>query len=136
MPLAGLDEFRRVPLLHGHVVRVLDLLDRKTQSADVVSLRKVKGVPNSLALAAYMSPITPVGTYNVAPYKWLMSPGVICAIIVPAIITRFPGHQIFLVSMVSFFLGNLLAAVNPSSFGYWPITFPSLLVVIPGPGGP
>jgi hypothetical protein len=32
-----------------------------SSQADRYSLRKIKGVENSLALAAYMSPITPVG---------------------------------------------------------------------------
>jgi hypothetical protein len=49
------------------------------------------------------------------------STGVICAFMVPSIITRFPGHQIFSVSMIAFLLGNLLAAVNPAGFGYWPL---------------
>jgi len=59
--------------------------------------------------------------------------GVISALLVPVAITRFPGHQIFLFSMVCFLIGDIMASVAPVK-GYWSVTFPSLILVIAGPG--
>lgn len=58
----------------------------------------------------------------------------LAALVVPTLITRFPGHQIFLVSMVAFLIGDIMAAFNPASASYWAVTFPSLILVIAGPG--
>ena len=96
------------------------LLSRgKSPSLMQSSLRHVRGVSTGLGIAAQMSPVTPTG--------------VICALAVPSLITRFPGHQIFFISMVSFLVGDLMAALAPVH-GYWSVTFPSLILVILGPG--
>ncbi|ORX34486.1 major facilitator superfamily domain-containing protein [Kockovaella imperatae] len=81
-------------------------------------IRNVRGVDTALGLTAQLIPVTPTG--------------VICALAVPTLLTRFPGHQIFFVSMVAFLVGDVMGAVAPVH-GYWSVTFPSLILVILGP---
>lgn len=64
--------------------------------------------------------------------KW--GTGVAAALCCPYASSRFPGHQIFFASMVSFMVGNLLGALAPVKLTYWAITFPSFLLVAAGPG--
>ena len=56
------------------------------------------------------------------------------ALAVPYVITRFPGHLIFLTSMLCFLVGDVMISLTPPSLTYWAVTFPSLLLVISGPG--
>lgn len=56
--------------------------------------------------------------------------------LVPRIINRFRGHLIFLVSMLAFLVGAIMAAVAPVGGPYWAVTFPSMILVIAGPGTP
>jgi uncharacterized membrane protein YoaK (UPF0700 family) len=65
---------------------------------------------------------------------WLKEAGVIAALLVPLIITRYRGDLIFLASMVAFFAGILLAAFTQVEGSYWALTFTSLVVVTFGPG--
>lgn len=60
--------------------------------------------------------------------------GALAAMAVPWIISRFRGHHIFLFSMVAFLVGAVMAAVAPVGGPYWAVTFPSLILVISGPG--
>lgn len=64
----------------------------------------------------------------------LIATGVIAALLVPVLITRYRGDLIFLASMVAFFVGILLAAFTQEQGSYWALTFTSLVVVIFGPG--
>lgn len=64
----------------------------------------------------------------------LMETGVIAALLVPVLITRYRGDLIFLASMVAFFAGILLAAFTQVGGSYWALTFTSLIVVTFGPG--
>lgn len=54
--------------------------------------------------------------------------------LVPAVINRFASHYIFLGSMLAFLVGSILAAVAPAGGPYWAVTFPSMILVIAGPG--
>lgn len=60
--------------------------------------------------------------------------GAIAAMFVPYVIRRFPGHLIFLGSMLAFLIGAIMAAVAPAGGPYWAVTFPSMILVIAGPG--
>lgn len=66
--------------------------------------------------------------------KRLIFVGVLAALLVPSLITRFSGDRIFLASMTAFFVGILLAAFTQGKGSYWALTFPSLVVAIFGPG--
>jgi hypothetical protein len=54
--------------------------------------------------------------------------------IIPALITRVPGHLIFLGSMTAFLVGNLMMSVAPPHATYWAVIFPCQVLVIFGPG--
>jgi predicted MFS family arabinose efflux permease len=60
--------------------------------------------------------------------------GALAALIIPSLITRVPGHLIFLASMIAFLIGNVMMSVAPPHITYWAVQFPSLLIVIFGPG--
>lgn len=83
------------------------------------SLRNIRGVENTLLLAALNVPALPAG--------------VIAALAAPYAIRHFAGHTIFFFSMISFGLGNLLGALTPVNLTYWAVTFPSFLLVAAGP---
>ena len=63
----------------------------------------------------------------------LLISGVVAALFCPYAVRTFPGHWIFLVSMLSFMGGNLMAALTPPNLTYWAVTFPSILVIAAGP---
>ncbi|WWC59375.1 uncharacterized protein I303_101927 [Kwoniella dejecticola CBS 10117] len=74
---------------------------------------------NALLITAQLSP--------------LMPGGIAAAMLVPFLIHRFAGHHIFLASMISFFIGNLFAALTPKDQMYWGLTFFSLIICVFGP---
>lgn len=102
------------------------------------SIRKVRGINTALGLAAQMSPICPTDISSpVFPSCFtdsLRYIGILAALIVPTLIVRFPGDKNLLGSMVSFLVGNVMASVAPAHGTYWSVTFPSLILVIFGPG--
>ncbi|WWD00461.1 hypothetical protein V866_007376 [Kwoniella sp. B9012] len=79
----------------------------------------IRGHHNALIITAQMAP--------------LMPGGIAAALLVPILIHRFAGHKIFLIAMISFFIGDLFAALTPVHQTYWGLTFFSLIIVVFGP---
>lgn len=98
------------------------------------SIRHVRGNDNALQVVAQLTPIAPTGKSDCWDYQMLIPIGVIAALLVPVLITRYRGDIIFLASMVAFFAGILLAAFTQEQGSYWALTFTSLVVVTFGPG--
>ncbi|KAK1926475.1 MFS transporter [Papiliotrema laurentii] len=86
----------------------------------VMFIRNIKETHTALGVAAQMAPCGPTGA--------------LAALIIPSLITRVPGHLIFLASMIAFLIGNVMMSVAPPHITYWAVQFPSLLIVIFGPG--
>ncbi|WVR04537.1 hypothetical protein IAU60_001544 [Kwoniella sp. DSM 27419] len=82
-------------------------------------IHDIRGQHNVLVIAAQLAPLAPGG--------------IIAALLVPVLIHRIPGHVIFLLAMIAFFIGVLFAAVNPADQIYWGLTFWSVLLVVFGP---
>ncbi|WWC67828.1 uncharacterized protein I206_101745 [Kwoniella pini CBS 10737] len=82
-------------------------------------IHNIREYHNSLLIRAQLSP--------------LMPGGIVAALLVPFLIHRFSGNHIFLISMISFFIGNLFAALTPKDQTYWGLTFFSLIICVFGP---
>ncbi|GFZ46638.1 hypothetical protein JCM24511_03858 [Saitozyma sp. JCM 24511] len=74
-----------------------------------------------------------MGRKALIPTEVLGRTSALAALLVPYAITRFPGHQIFLLSMIAFLVGSIMASVAPAHGSYWSVTMPSLILVISGP---
>lgn len=59
--------------------------------------------------------------------------GIIAASLSVYMLPRVPGYVIFGISMLCFFLGELLLALTPVEQSYWHMSFPTFLVIILGP---
>lgn len=113
------------------------------------SMRNIRGHHNALVIAAQWIPVAPAGmsllvhthTHDQTPpilakhpTQRLTRPGALAAMLVPTVINRFKSHYIFLGSMIAFLIGAIMAAVAPVNGPYWTVTFPSMILVIAGPG--
>ena len=88
--------------------------------ADDDSIHNIRGEHTALGIAKLMSPFGPSGA--------------IAALLIPVLITRFPGHVILFAAMVAFFFGALMASITPPDGSYWAYTFPAMVVVVFGSG--
>ncbi|ODN85645.1 MFS transporter [Cryptococcus wingfieldii CBS 7118] len=88
------------------------------------SIYDIRGYTQPLVLVAQMFPLL---------HNLTLIIGMMAALLVPHLIHRLPGHIIFLLAMLAFTIGNLLAATAPAHSTYWGNTFVSMLVVVWGP---
>lgn len=59
--------------------------------------------------------------------------GILAASMSVFLLPRVPGYVIFGISMICFFLGELLLALTPVEQTYWQMTFPTFLLICLGP---
>lgn len=59
--------------------------------------------------------------------------GIVAACLAVVMLPRVPGYVIFGISMLCFFLGELLLALTPVEQSYWHMTFPTFLLICLGP---